>query len=90
MKHLPALSKILKTSFRGAHEEDLLERLKCAIKKHLSSAVNEGQFNQGWKEVSLNMFVKRTVVPALVEALFNSDIHYEGFVDDLLDFNEVC
>eukprot|EP00092_Neocalanus_flemingeri_P007796 GFUD01008417.1.p1 GENE.GFUD01008417.1~~GFUD01008417.1.p1 ORF type:complete len:455 (-),score=127.15 GFUD01008417.1:138-1502(-) len=88
LNHLPTASKILKTSFRGAHEEDLLERLDCAIKKNLSSVLNSGQFDQGWNTVSLNKFVKTAIVPALVEALFNRDTHYEGFADDLSDFNQ--
>ena len=89
LNHLPTVSKILKTSFRGAHEEDLLGRLDCAIKRHLSSVLNDGRIDRGWNEVSLQKFVKTVIVPALVEALFNKDTHYEGFADDLSDFNEV-
>ena len=72
-----------------AHEEDLLERLVFAIKKHLSSFLNDCQLDQGWNEVSLSQFVKTVIVPALVETLFNKDIHYQGFSDDLSHFNEV-
>lgn len=88
LNHIPTVSKVLKTSLRGAHEEDLLERLKFSFEKHLSLAVNGGLVNKQWKEVSLNLFVNGIIVPALVEALFNSDTHYDGFADDLSDFNE--
>ena len=88
LNHLPTVSQMLKKSFRGVHEEDLLERLDCKMKKRLSSVLKDGNFAQGWKEVSLNKFVNTTIVPALLEALFNTNTYYEGFADDLSEFTD--
>ena len=80
-----ALSQAFVRSLRGSTLKETLVRLESSLKRHVAAfrAAESGSFT-----VDMQDLVDETLVPASIEALFGSQVLYEGLSQDVRVFSE--